>query len=77
MLFNLNVNDLSKVVKYCEMESYVDDTKLYLAIYQQRNNTVLRNKQICLYIYIGRGLLTDVDTSSIVDIGKGPSFFLI
>ena len=31
------------------MESYVDDTKLYLSIYQQRNNTVLRNE---LYIYI-------------------------
>ena len=30
------------------MESYVDDTKLYLSIYQQRNNTVLRNE---LYIY--------------------------
>lgn len=48
MLFNVNVNDLSKVIKYCEMESYVDDTKLYLSIYQQRNNTVLRNE---LYIY--------------------------
>lgn len=47
VLFNLN--DLSKVIKYCEMESYVDDTKLYLSIYQQRNNTVLRNE---LYIYI-------------------------
>lgn len=32
VLFNLYVNDLPNVVKYFEMESYVDDTKSYLWI---------------------------------------------
>ena len=32
MLFNLYMNDLPSVTKECEIESYVDDTKIYLSI---------------------------------------------
>ena len=32
VLFNLYLNDLPKVIENCEVDSYVDDTKLYLSI---------------------------------------------